>query len=58
MKYNVTLKANLKRGTLYWVASVDAASEAEAITVAEHRFEAETESGNEWQFDEFDVEAS
>lgn len=57
MKYKVTMKATLKRGTFYWVAEVDAGSEEEAVTVAEHLFEAESESNSEWEFDDFDVEA-
>ena len=58
MKYHVTLKATVKRGTFYWVTDVDADSEEEAIVAAEHKFEAQTETGEEWAFDEFDVEAS
>ena len=58
MKYKVTLKANLRRGTLYWVAEINAGSESEAITAAEHLFEAQTESPEEWAFDEVDVEAA
>ena len=56
MKYRVTLKAPLKRGTLYWVADVEADGEDEAIVAAEHRFEAQMEAPEEWSFDEYDVE--
>lgn len=56
MKFKVTLKATLKRGTFYWVADVEAASEDEAIVAAEHRFEAQMEQGGDWAFDDFDVE--
>ena len=58
MKYKVTLKANLKRGTLYWVADVNAATEEEAIIAAEHLFEAQTDSSDAWTFDDFDVEGA
>ena len=57
MKYHVTLKAEMKRGALYWVCDVDAASEEEAVTAAQHLFEAQTETGREWSFTDFDVEA-
>jgi len=56
MKYHVTLKAAMKRGTLYWVTDVEAASEDEALVAAEHLFEAQMDTSDEWGFDEFDVE--
>ncbi len=56
MKYHITLKAVMKRGTLYWVADVNADSEEEAVVAAEHLFEAQMESPEEWTFDDFDVE--
>ena len=56
--YKVTLKASLKRGVFYWVTTVRAESEEEAITAAEHLFMAETEKSADWTFDEFDVEPS
>jgi len=32
--YKVTLKSDLKRGSFYWVSSVSAASEEEAVIAA------------------------
>lgn len=52
----VILKARLGRGEFYWVTQIDAASEEEAITAAEHLFLAELDKNQDWQFDEFDVE--
>ena len=57
MKYTVTLKASLKRGTFYWVTDVKANSEEEAVVAAEHLFEAQMDEGREWAFDDFDVAA-
>ena len=57
MKYKVTLKASLKRGEFYWVTTVNAASEDEAIVAAEHLFEAQMDANQEWAFDDFNVEA-
>lgn len=58
MKYKVTLKSELRRGTFYWVAEVEAASEEEATTVAEHLFEAQIESGEDFSFNDVDIEAA
>ena len=55
-RHKVTLKADLARGSCYWVAVVDAASEAEAVAAAEHLFMAEMDSGREWSFADFKVE--
>ena len=57
MKHHVTLKADLARGTLYWVCDVEAAAEEEADTAAQHMFEAQLEADQEWAFSDFDVEA-
>lgn len=54
--FTVTLKSDLKRGTFYWVADVNASSEEEAITSAEHLFMAEMEGVTEWEFNDFSVE--
>ena len=52
----VTMKAAMKRGTFYWVAQVDAASDEEAVVVAENLFLAEMEAGEEWAFDDFEID--
>ncbi|MDA0338396.1 MAG: hypothetical protein O2910_00885 [Proteobacteria bacterium] len=57
MKYKITLKASLKRGTFYWVADVKADSEEEAVVAAEHLFEAQMEEKRDWAFDDFDAVA-
>ena len=57
MKYHVTLKAELKRGTLYWVCDVDAQSEEEAVTAAQHLFEAQSDNADDWSFTDYDAEA-
>lgn len=51
----VTLKAHLGRGIFYWVAQVEANSEEEAVTAAEHLFSAEMETQSSWEFDEYEV---
>lgn len=56
MKKKVTLKANLHRGVFYWVCSVDARSNEEAIAAAENLFLAEVEHITDWSFSDFDVE--
>ena len=56
MKCHVTLKAELNKGTLYWVCDVEAATEEEAITAAQHLFEAQLEAGDDWSFSDYDVE--
>lgn len=53
--YTVTLKAHLTRGCFYWVTTVSAASEEEALVAAENLFEAEMETATDWAFDEFDA---
>ena len=55
-RQKVTLQAQLKRGTFYWVAEVDATSEEEAVVAAENLFLAELEKADEWEFSDFDVE--
>ncbi len=54
--YKVTLKADLKRGSFYWVTSVQADSEEEAVTAAEHLFMAEMEHTADWSFSDSNIE--
>ncbi len=56
MKYHVTLRVNLGKGTLYWVTDTEANSEEEAVVAAEHLFESQMEESNDWSFTDFDVE--
>lgn len=51
----VTLKAEMKRGSFYWVASVDAESKEEAIVAAEHLFQEEMDKAGDWSFTDFEV---
>ena len=55
-KKTVTLKATLPHGNFYWVTTVDASSEEEAVVAAENLFLAEMEKIDEWEFTDFDVE--
>ena len=54
-RMKVTLKAELNRGEFYWVATVDADSEEEAIVAAENLFLAEVENSAGWEFSDFQV---
>ncbi len=54
--YKVTLKADLKHGAFYWVSTVDADSEAEAMIAAENLFMAEMENASDWNFSDSDIE--
>ncbi|MCF8473090.1 MAG: hypothetical protein K9G26_00220 [Emcibacter sp.] len=54
--YKVTLKADLKRGSFYWVATVKADSEEEAEVAAENLFMAEMENTHEWNFSDSNIE--
>jgi len=54
--FKVTLKADLQRGSFYWVCSVTANSEEEALTAAEHLFMAEMENAQDWQFSDSNIE--
>ena len=54
--YKVTLKADLKRGSFYWVSTVKADSEEEAATTAEHLFMAEMENAADWSFSDSNIE--
>lgn len=54
--FKVTLKADLKRGSFYWVSTVEADSEEEAMTASEHLFMAEMENSSDWTFSDSDVE--
>ena len=56
-KYLVTLRAELKRGLMYWVCQVDAGNEDEAMTKAESAFTAEIDDPGEWSFSDGDVES-
>ena len=56
-KFNVTLKAALKKGDIYWVAKVNATDEDAAMAVAEALFFKELDNPGQWSFDEADVEA-
>lgn len=56
-RMTVTLKAKLKRGSFYWVATVDAESDDEAVVAAEHLFQEEMEKADEWSFDDFEITA-
>ena len=55
--YKITLKADLKRGSFYWVSTVNADSEEEAMIAAEHLFMAEMENASDWNFSDSDIEA-
>lgn len=55
--YKVTLKADLERGYFYWVSTVNADSEDEAMIAAEHLFMAEMENSRDWNFSDSDIEA-
>jgi len=54
--YKVTLQSKLTHGTFYWVTNVNAASEEEAVTAAEHLFMEQIESAGEWDFADYDAE--
>ncbi len=54
--YKITLRADLKRGSFYWVTSVDANSEEEAMISAEHLFMAEVENASDWSFSDSNIE--
>lgn len=56
MKYHVTLRAAMAKGTLYWVTDVTAQDEDEAVVAAEHLFEAQMEASHDWSFDDYDIE--
>ena len=55
-KRHVTLKAELKRGTFYWVCDVTADSEEEAVVAAENLFLAEMDGAKDWEFSDFNVD--
>ena len=56
-KYLVTLRAELKRGLMYWVCQVDASGEDEAMAKAETAFTAEMDDPGDWSFSDGDVES-
>jgi len=55
-KYNVTLKSELKHGIFYWVTTVKASSEDEAIVTAEHLFLEQINNTTEWNFTDYNAE--
>jgi len=55
MKYHVTLKAELSRGHFYWVADVESESQEDAVSTAEREFLEQVDSGESWEFTEFEV---
>lgn len=52
----VTLKSTLGHGEFYWVATVNADCDDEAIVAAENLFTAEMERNKEWEFDDYNVD--
>lgn len=54
--YKITLQANLDHGTFYWVSTVKAASEDEAVTTAEHLFMEQIDKASQWDFSDYDAE--
>lgn len=54
--FKVTLKADLKHGSFYWVCTVNASSEEEALTSAEHLFMAEMDNAKDWEFTDSNIE--
>lgn len=52
----VTLKATMKHGEFYWVTTVDADSEEEALVAAENLFLSEMERVGDWEFSDYNVE--
>ena len=54
--FKVTLQSKLTHGTFYWVTNVNAASEEEAVTAAEHLFMEQIDSAREWDFSDYDAE--
>lgn len=54
--YKITLRSDLKHGTFYWVTTVNATSEDEAVTAAEHLFIEQIERAVEWDFSDYDAE--
>ncbi|MCK5041661.1 MAG: hypothetical protein KAR62_05175 [Sphingomonadales bacterium] len=54
-KMKVTLKAELPKGEFYWVTTVEADSEEEALTAAEHLFMNEMDKSKEWEFNSFEI---
>jgi hypothetical protein len=56
MKYRVSLRTNLSRGSFFWVTDVEAPDEEAAALAAEKLFEEQMAAGEEWSFEEFDAE--
>ncbi|MDG1857538.1 MAG: hypothetical protein P8I94_00460 [Emcibacteraceae bacterium] len=54
--YKITLKSDLKLGTFYWVTTVKANSEEEAVTAAEHTFLEQIDKVADWDFSDYDAE--
>ena len=57
-KMHVTLKSEFKFGEFYWVTTVEADSEEEAVVAAENLFMAEMERSKDWEFSDYNVEQS
>ncbi|WND02876.1 hypothetical protein QGN29_00680 [Temperatibacter marinus] len=55
-RMRVTLKSELAHGEFYWVTTVNADSEDEALVAAENLFMSEMERLDEWEFSDFNVE--
>lgn len=56
-RMHVTLKAEMGRGDFYWVTTVNADSEEEALVAAENLFQAEMERAKDWEFTDYNVES-
>lgn len=54
-RMNVTLKAEMNRGIFYWVTTVEAESDDEAVVAAEHLFQEEMERAGDWSFSDFEI---
>lgn len=54
--YKITLKSELKHGTFYWVSTVNAQSEDEAVGSAEHLFMEQISSVAEWDFSDYEAQ--
>jgi len=54
--YKITLKSDLRGGSFYWVTTLSAESEEEAVTAAEHLFLEQLSNTAEWDFSDYDAE--
>ncbi len=53
--YKITLKSDLNHGTFYWVTNVNAESEDEAVTAAEHLFLEQIGARKQWDFSDYEA---